>query len=472
MNSNSVTACQSSGATGLERTRFFPRQLIAPDDLTQDQIYFRDKMRRHNRLLHGWGVVCGVEVKAGPGECEVTVASGYVLGPYGDEIVIDREVVVDLCREGLDGNAVSPCGDALDPWCSDVRVNRQAGQTLYVAVRYAECQSRPVRVQANGCGCSEGECEYSRIRDSFAVKVLTNLPAGYSDPMQPPDDEMLIRCLEMAAGGVRGRPCPECPPDPWVVLADVTLNQDGTVGSVNCFAHRRYVVSFANYFFMCQTAQVSNRIGAREILVDRVAERAGAGEANVLVATRRPDGSRVYLPAYFTVEPGETVAAFLAREGEREYVDPATNSTFVLRDLYAIAGVDPTATIGTVAEAAAPLESLRLNVGELQRTRTGLAEHLDVQGLNTLAEDHVGAPAAAETLPVTAIRGVSPRSTLGQKVAERTIADVANMSRDEFVAMALSDVPDRQKTAVENQAREVWERANEVTRLSRSWRRG
>ena len=37
----------------LERTRFFPRQLVTPDDLTQDQIYFRDTHRRHNRMLHG-----------------------------------------------------------------------------------------------------------------------------------------------------------------------------------------------------------------------------------------------------------------------------------------------------------------------------------------------------------------------------------------------------------------------------------
>ena len=132
---------------GLERTRFFPRQLIGPDDLTQDQIYFRDKLRRHNRFLHGWGVVCGAEVRLGQEDCEIVVAPGYVLGPYGDEIMIDSEVTVNLCREGLDGNAVSPCGDALDPWCSDVRVNRHAGQRLYVAVKYAECQSRPHRHQ-------------------------------------------------------------------------------------------------------------------------------------------------------------------------------------------------------------------------------------------------------------------------------------------------------------------------------------
>ncbi len=116
---NDLTTCQTSDSVGMERTRFFPRQLVTPDDLTQDQIYFREKMRRHNRLLHGWGVVCGARVRQGQEDCEIIIEPGYILGPFGDEIMIDQEVVVDLCRESLDGNAVSPCGDALDPWCSD-----------------------------------------------------------------------------------------------------------------------------------------------------------------------------------------------------------------------------------------------------------------------------------------------------------------------------------------------------------------
>jgi hypothetical protein len=52
-----------SDPVGLERTRFYPRQLVGPDELTQDQAWVRDKLRRHNRLLHGWGVVCGCGVR-------------------------------------------------------------------------------------------------------------------------------------------------------------------------------------------------------------------------------------------------------------------------------------------------------------------------------------------------------------------------------------------------------------------------
>jgi hypothetical protein len=263
MATNTISRCQNGSAahTGRERTRFFPRQLITPDDMTQDQLYFREKSRRHNRMLHGWGVVCGAWVRPGEGDCEVIVEPGYVLGPYGDEIVIDDEITIDLCREDPDGNAISPCGD-VDPWCSDVRISRRAGQPLYLAVRYAECQTRPVRVMPAGCGCDEAECEYSRIRDSFALKVLTELPPTYN-PMPNTDIESAVYCTDPAS---YRRHCPPCPDDPWVILATIALNANGEIGeeSIDCMAYRRYVVSFAETYIRCGQQPDRDRIGTIE----------------------------------------------------------------------------------------------------------------------------------------------------------------------------------------------------------------
>ena len=81
-------------------------------------------------------------VRAGDGPCEVVVEAGYLLGPYGDEIQIDSDVVIDVCSEDLDGNVSSPCGP-VDPWCSDVRVDRPADRPVYLAVAYAECLPGP-----------------------------------------------------------------------------------------------------------------------------------------------------------------------------------------------------------------------------------------------------------------------------------------------------------------------------------------
>ena len=61
-----TTCCSTQGLLCdgglLERPRYFPRQLISDVELTLEQQYFRDRLRRHNRLLHGWGVVCGALV--------------------------------------------------------------------------------------------------------------------------------------------------------------------------------------------------------------------------------------------------------------------------------------------------------------------------------------------------------------------------------------------------------------------------
>ena len=246
MATTETQTCALCDNTSLERTRFFQRQLVTAADFTQDQAYFLEKSRRHNRMLHGWGVVCGVVCKQGQGDSEVIISPGYVLGPFGDEIVIDREVTIDVSKQDLDGNAVGACGKPTDPWCSNVRVDRRDGDKLFIAVRYAECQDSPVRVMSSGCGCDSQDCEYSRIRDSCVFRILTKLPSTYPDPMPTPDPRALWECIE------RGRTCPPCPEEPWVILADVTLGPDGKIANLDCFAHRRYVVSFADFYFMCK----------------------------------------------------------------------------------------------------------------------------------------------------------------------------------------------------------------------------
>lgn len=242
----------SAGPASLERMNYVPRMLLTAADLTAEQEYFRAKQRRHNRLLHGWGVVCGCRVTPAqpapgqntPPDWTVVVEPGYVLGPQGDEILVDEPISVDLSRQGMDGNAAMPCGDTLDPWCSNVRVDRRAGETIYIAVAYAECPTRPVRVQPAGCGCDGGGCEYSRIRDSFVVRALSELPAGYAN-FQPPGDP-----FPCPIDGVRE--CPPCVTEPWVILATVTFSgRTIRQQDIDNTTYRRYVAAFGDWWFTC-----------------------------------------------------------------------------------------------------------------------------------------------------------------------------------------------------------------------------
>jgi hypothetical protein len=79
-----LTDCSQLEILTLERVKYFPRQLLTADDMTADQEYFRNKLRRHNRYLHGWGVVCGMEVSVAPTVIQpwqVQIGSGYAVGP-------------------------------------------------------------------------------------------------------------------------------------------------------------------------------------------------------------------------------------------------------------------------------------------------------------------------------------------------------------------------------------------------------
>lgn len=231
MSTMSDLKCTSCGEP-LERLRYFSRQLLTADDMSAEQAYFRERMRRHNRYLLGWGVACGCAVEPVPGAegWQVRVCPGYVVGPQGDEIAIEQCVDVDL-QVGAPEQPCSvrwPC-----PPLGEMPAPNDGRDTVYVAVRYAECYSRPMRVHPAGCGCDETTCEYSRIRDSFEIKVLWELPASHEKAAL--DDQQWCDAVQKTPADLLRRlrtfpvpPCPECEADPWVVLATITLPKQGT----------------------------------------------------------------------------------------------------------------------------------------------------------------------------------------------------------------------------------------------------
>ncbi|HEV7606288.1 MAG TPA: hypothetical protein VGO61_03085 [Steroidobacteraceae bacterium] len=189
-------------ASTLERLRYFPRQLLTADDMRVEQEYFREKQRRHNRFLHGWGVVCGLEVRQAStdaGTMKVSVCAGYALGPWGDEIYVEEPAPLDLTH------CARPPGDPCLP--STVVAAVAVAPKLLVKIRYVECPSRPMRTLPAGCGCDETACEYSRTRDGFEVRCFVK-PQILVLPPVVQVDAAVPACIAPS-------------PDPWVLLAEV-----------------------------------------------------------------------------------------------------------------------------------------------------------------------------------------------------------------------------------------------------------
>ncbi len=410
--------CAPAGLVGRERTRWFPRQLVGPADLSQDQIYVRDRLRRHNRLMHGWGIVCGAEIESIAGEsCTIRICPGYVLTPCGDEILFENDVIADFCH-AAEGETV--CGRP-DPWCRDTPVVRDPGTPLYVVVCYRECLTRPVHVPVGGCGCGDDDCEYSRIRDHFEVRFTPELPADYPDDAIPPTYPS-ITC-NPRQGGPPG--CPPCTTENCVVLGTVTPNPDGepSIGG----EYRRYAASFGSWWFRCGYQEDYLRSDMRALEYRVTTAGATPDEPVGTVPVLDSSGRWMTLAADFPVEAGDTVRTLVAREGGRVMTIPTTGETTTLGDVVAMAGADPDAAISHPLDLARMLEAKRLDPSSLAIARTALADVIDEPGMNRLRSAGIGDPAAAAALPATTLKGLSPRSDLGRKLSGMSIAEVAAM---------------------------------------------
>ncbi len=131
----------------LERTRYFVGRLLGVDDFRLEQDYFRERIRRLNRELHGDGVVRGLGVSVrhdDSGTSEVVVEPGFAIDARGEEI--------EVC--GLATAGLPP-----------------TGQLLYVTLQHAEWPTRPQPVPDGQ------DTQFARIEEGFAVRVEA-APAG------------------------------------------------------------------------------------------------------------------------------------------------------------------------------------------------------------------------------------------------------------------------------------------------------
>jgi hypothetical protein len=224
------------------RPRFFPRQLVAATDLNADQTYFRELMRRHNRYLHGCGVVCGLDVLAtegGDGAPCLLVTPGQAISPQGDDIHVPGQQSLPL-------GAASQC---LGP-------SRQ--QRLYVALRYHETLAQPVPTLPGPCTLVAGQ-QFSRLEAGFQLACLAELPAGCGEPPSCGD----LTCELLRATPPSRSPCApaDCPPDDagsWVVLAAVKLDAAGGVEHIDYSVRRRVLsVQFLQEALRCLLPKIN-----------------------------------------------------------------------------------------------------------------------------------------------------------------------------------------------------------------------
>lgn len=202
-----------SGGCGplmLDRIRYFTGRHMAARDFSDADAYHRSMRLLHNRLLHGWGVACGLEVAPHQrAECGVVVQCGLALDCCGREIVVPAAVTQ---RIGWDKWPKTADGAA-----------RDKDYVLVLCLEYVELRIEKVPVLYSNDACSSATYEDGRVRESYAlhwhaVKEADLEKYGWQPPKGCPPGTDPHACADAGAACCLD---PHCPQDGCVALAVV-----------------------------------------------------------------------------------------------------------------------------------------------------------------------------------------------------------------------------------------------------------
>jgi hypothetical protein len=156
------------------RLRYFHGMLLDDKDFRAEQQYHAGKRRLLNRMLHGSGVVCGLDLKSKKDARWIEVTSGFALDCSGNEIWVNKTQRVDLA-------SLLPPKEK--PKSADCKPTPDDGdiKTYYIGIRYEEKPTDPVSVYLPSASCEERTCENSRYKEGFCIEVVDCCP----DPVKP-----------------------------------------------------------------------------------------------------------------------------------------------------------------------------------------------------------------------------------------------------------------------------------------------
>jgi hypothetical protein len=196
-----------------DRLQYFYGQLLGARDFQIEQAYFREKLKLHNRCLHGYGVVCGLEVAIVPQPEECPPAVQAEKPPNADKAADGEQSeygeiweygesppggdMPPSCTKLPDVLVVQP-GLALDchgnelvvrePLCFEPRklldpaalrrLDANDGEVLYVSLCFHEQPVEPTRpAMSDPCGAI-GACAFGKLRDAVRMRVSLGPPPG------------------------------------------------------------------------------------------------------------------------------------------------------------------------------------------------------------------------------------------------------------------------------------------------------
>lgn len=211
----------TAGVSTYSRNRFFYGKLLDVFHFELEQNYFNSKRWLLNRLVTGYGVVCGLDVQSDSDGQGIVVLPGVAIDKWGREIIVPKTTVAVPLPPSTDTDAGAG-GMAKGPRdCDD-------GQYVHVVICYHECESDPVPALGGDCD-QNAMCTPGTIRERYTVQILDGKLPGITTDCTLPDLVAGGRINYPALVQHVSAPCRECPDDPCIALANVRLPQVGAV---------------------------------------------------------------------------------------------------------------------------------------------------------------------------------------------------------------------------------------------------
>jgi len=249
--------CDVCKVPHFERNNYFHGKLLSARDLADEQEYFNEKRWLINRMVLGWGIVCGVDVCLEDGALEVR--PGLALDCCGHELLVcaPQTLKADKVAEDLGVDAAGkprapqysttpqqptprqqqepsqypappeypkPQDPAQQEYPTPPRYGEPDRIRWALCLEYRECRAEPVKLP-HSCGQHERGREYNRIRDDYRLTIRPwkeACPKDHTEDCCALDGFRRGTSLQRTLVS-RALTCPTCEDCECVILATGTL---------------------------------------------------------------------------------------------------------------------------------------------------------------------------------------------------------------------------------------------------------
>lgn len=260
-------ACQPCDLPPLCRNHYYTGKLLTSRDLLDEQRYQRDKLRLHHLALHGWGVVCGLQVKPHPycPQLKLVITPGLAIDACGREIRVMEPTEIALPKLAPPPKPAPPCPSEPtaqgQPFAWDTESDPaqasppntaapsneaqeteecEPGYTLYVCLRYDECETEFQPAPFDECGCNQNGQQPNRICETFKLDIVTERPFADEDDCDVDD------CRTLYQTAWEGCPTPRA--NACLLLAEIRDYRPGQpvlLQQIDNLTHRQQLPSVA-----------------------------------------------------------------------------------------------------------------------------------------------------------------------------------------------------------------------------------